>query len=434
MKYAIIPCLALSGLLLVSCATTSFSYPESHVVPDDFFGISPDRSPLEAEDFALLDDFNAVWIRTTLHWDGVERKEGTWDFSHWDAYVDKAVGAGKKIVFILGFDNSWLYNDHREHRDFTEREIAYFLQYVEKVVDRYRGRVAAFEIWNEPNFVFWKGSDKHFFALSAAAAKKIREIDPEVTILAGSLFRVGEGFVRGMFKSGAMENTDGISLHPYSSDALYTVKQIDKLRRLLAEYNYTGQIWVTEVGYATGGIYFSTVNDVSYPEYIVKTLSGLAARGIRNLIWYELMDNYTPDTIPNHWNPSYHFGLIYPDGTLKNGAAAFMLCGKYLRGAEYMPELPGREALPDSITSLYFKKGDTSILLLWNNNRGKKKVRLNVPGVEGLEKYSIITGESERLAPGSQLTLTKEPLFITWTGGDYLRSSLSSSQGLRASK
>jgi exo-beta-1,3-glucanase (GH17 family) len=81
-----------------------------------------------------------------------------------------------------------------------------------------------------------------------------------------------------MFKAGAFDNVDGISLHPYSSDALHTVKQIDKLRKIMAEFNCTKPIWITEVGYATRGIYFSSCNLETYPEYIIKTLSGLAVR------------------------------------------------------------------------------------------------------------------------------------------------------------
>jgi hypothetical protein len=405
-----------AALLLASCASTSFYSPEPYAVPDDFFGISPDRSPLEEEDYAILDEFGAVWIRTTASWSGIERQEGVWDFSNWDNYVDKAKAAGKKVIFILGFDNSWLYKNGKEKRDFTEREIPYFLEYVERIVIRYKGRVDAFEIWNEPNFFFWKGSDKHFFALSAAAAKKIRETDPEAVILAGSTFRVDSGFIRGLFKAGAMEYTNGISVHPYASNALNTVKQIDKLRKILAQFNYPGEIWVTEVGYSTRGIYFSSNNLKTYPEYIVKTMSGLAARGTRNLIWYELLDEFNKDTPPDTWNPSHFFGLIYPDRTRKEGAAAFALCANYLRGAEYRPEAPERLTVPDSVTSFYFgrESDGANTLILWSNS-GKKKVRLALPS-SGAISHSIRGGEAAALPSDSVLTLTKDPLFITWTG------------------
>ena len=403
---------------LFSCASTSFNAPDSCIIPEDFFGISPDRSPLNREDFELLDEFGAVWIRTTAHWDGIERQEGVWNFERLDAYVDKAKAAGKKIILILAFDNPWLYSDNREHRDLTEREIPYFCNYVEQMVTRYRGRVDAFEIWNEPNWLFWKGSNRHFYALSTAAAKRAKEADPDAVILAGSTFRVHRRFMRGMFKAGAFENTDGISVHPYASDALNTIKQIDKLRKIMGEFNYDRPIWVTEVGYATGGIYFSSNKLARYPEYIVKTLSGLAARGVRNAVWYELMDEYNLGETPNRWNPSQFFGLIYPDKTLKPGAKAFMLTAGYLAGAEYRPELPLREGVDKKITSLFFVRQDgTNVLLLWKNGRGRENLRLVVPGAANIIRHDIHTRGLIPLSDEPALAITRDPLFITWTGG-----------------
>jgi hypothetical protein len=417
MKGPVIFLLALPVLaVLFSCASTSFAGPKPYRIPEDFFGISPDRINLD-EAAALLDEFNAVWIRTTIRWTNVEPEEGVWNFERWDNYVDRAKAAGKKVLFILAFDSEWLYSDKREHRDLTEREIPYFLKYVEQVVTRYKGRVDAFEIWNEPNAFFWDGSDEHFFALSTAAAKKIKETDPGATVLACSTFRVSASFIRGMFSSGAMEYTDGISLHPYSSDALHTVRQIDKLRKIMDEFNYDKPIWITEVGYATGGIYFSTNGLKRYPEYIVKTLGGLAARGVRNSIWYELMDEYNPGEEPDRWNPSHFFGLIYPDKSLKPGAKAFMLTARYLAGAEYRPELPLRENIPGSFTSLYFKRHDgTNVLLLWNNGRGKQVLRLTVTGTARLLRHNIVSGEAAPMQPDMVLEITRDPLFISWEG------------------
>ena len=405
-------------VVLFSCASTSFNSPGPCTIPEDFFGISPDRSPLNREDFDLLDEFGAVWVRTTVRWSGVEKQEGVWDFEQWDAYVDKVKAAGKKLIIVLAFDNPWLYKDNKEHRDLSEREIPYFLKYVEKMVDRYRGRVDAFEIWNEPNWFFWKGSKKHFYALSAAAARRAKEVDPDAVILAGSTFRTDRRFLRGMFKAGAFDNTDGISLHPYASDAMETLEEIDTLRKIMTEFNYDKPIWVTEVGYATGGIYFSSNKLARYPEYIVKTLSSLAARGVRNAIWYELMDEHNRGMAPNRWNPSFFFGLIYPDKTFKPGAGAFILTAGYLAGAEYRPELPVRKDVNKKITSLYFARQDgTSVLVLWKNNRGKKTLSLSVPGAMEITSHNIHTRERISLLNESVLEITRDPVFITWTGG-----------------
>jgi len=403
--------------LLISCSTVRFESGQSYRIPDDFFGMSLSSSPLEKASYDMLDEYGIAWTRTTMHWSGVEPKEGEWDFSYNDKWMETAKAAGKKVVVILGFDNSYLYANGKEHRDLAEREIPYFLNYVEQVVQRYQGQVDAWEIWNEPNFLFWKGTDKHFFALSKAAAAKIREIDPNAVILGCSLFRVSEGFVRGMFETGAMENTDGISLHPYASDPIKTVNQIEKLQKILDDYHYTGSIWITEVGYATSGIYFSNVHVDNYPEYVVKTISGLAVHRVRNMLWFEHMDDYNRGKTPNAWNPSDYFGLIYPNGESKGGAdRAFILCSRYLRGAEYLPEIPVRETISPYVTSLYFRGADgKNILLLWNNGPGKRKIRLSVSG-ENLELHSIRTGEITPRDSETTLSLSDTPLFFTWDG------------------
>jgi hypothetical protein len=414
-------CYALLVICSIFLSCGSFAVSKSCLVPEDYFGISPDRSPLNKEDFELLDDFNAVWIRSTLRWSGVEPEEGKWYFDRWDDYIAKAEAAKKKVVFILAFDNAWLYSDHREHRDLTDREIPYFLKYVEQVVSRYRTK-AVYEIWNEPNWTFWKGSNEHFYALSAAAAKKIREVEPGALILAGSTSRVSKSFTRGMFKYGAMENTDGFSVHPYATSPLGEIMQIDKLQKILDEFGYDKPIWITETGYSTGPISFCNIK--RYPEYIVKTLSGMAARAgrVRNLIWYELMDEYNPGEVRNRMNFQNYFGLVYPNKTYKPGAEAFMLTAEYLAGTEYRPEFPLREGVGKGIISLYFIKPDgTSILILWKEGMGKQKLRLAVANAEGLSRHDILNREIVLLPAEAVLEISREPIFITWKGGGHPR-------------
>ena len=404
----------------LSCASVSFSASQPCFVPEDFFGISPDRSLLEREDYDLLDDFNASWIRTTIRWSSVEPEKGRWDFRHWDRYLEKAEAAGKKVVFILGFDNGWLFKNNKERRKLTDRELPYFLNYVEQVVSRYRTRVV-YEIWNEPNVIFWKGSNRQFFKLSAAAAEKIRETEPDATILAGSTFMVSRRFTRGMFNSGAMEHADAFSVHPYALTPEATIKQYNKLQNILDEFEFDKQIWVTEVGYFTGPRPFFSTRRSS--EKIIKTMSSFAARAgeTRNIIWFELMNRYNPEE-KRTLHPLRHMGLIYPNKTLKPGAEAFMLTAWHLAGTEYNPELPLRDGIKRSITSLYFAKEDGSrVLILWKNNSGKEKLSLEVPNAENLLRHNIHNRESATLPAGTVLEVGREPVFITWNGGDAPR-------------
>ena len=422
-------CLKKIGIFIVislcigflSCASVSFSGSNPCFVPEDFFGISPDRSPLNKEDFDLLDDFNATWIRTTIHWGSVEPEEGKWNFDRWDAYLAKAEAARKKDIFILGFDNGWLYDNNKEHRAFTDRELPYFLKYVEQVVGRYRTRVV-YEIWNEPNVIFWDGTNKQFFTTSAAVAEKIRGIEPNATILAGSTFRVSKRFTRGMFNSGAMEDADGFSVHPYAFTPKATIRQYNKLMKIFNEFDFDKPVWITEVGYFTGPRPF--FNTKRYGEYIVKILGSLSARSgeIRIAIWYELMDDYNPGEVKSPLNPLHYLGLIYPNKVFKPGAEAFMLTAGYLAGTEYHPELPLREGVSKNITSLYYVKEDgTSVLIMWKNSAGKRKMILEVPNAAGLSYHNIHNREITPLPDKPVLKVGREPVFITWNDGDAPR-------------
>lgn len=407
----------LSCANLVSCASGYFTVSESCSVPEDFFGITPERSDLEEDVIKLLDDFNAVWIRDTIRWSGVERGEGNWNFDSWDAYIDKAEAAGKKLVLVLGFDNPWLYENKKEHRDFTDRELPYFLMYIEQVVSRYKTRVI-YEIWNEPNHVFWKGSDKNFFKVSAAAAKKIRETEPDAIILAGSTSRFDKKFTRGMFQAGAMNYTDGFSVHPYGTSPEDTIRQVDNLKKIYKEFNYEKPVWITEVGFSTGPISFCNIK--RYPEYIVKTISGLAIRTdyIRHLIWYELMDEINPGETKGYFDPLNHFGLIYPNKTFKPGTHAFILTANLLAGTKHNPNLPLRENISSDITSLYFSKEDgTCVLILWKKGLGKN-LRLLIPEAENIQSHNIQNGEAKPLPRDSVIKITREPVIITWMSGE----------------
>ena len=412
-------------LFCLSCASDPFAVPNPVLIPEDFFGITPGTGGnWETEDEKLLDGFNAVWVRSTIRWTDVEKEEGQWNFENWDRFVTRAEESGKKIILVIGFDSRWLYEDNKEHRNLTEKELPYFLKYVEQVAIRYRTRIV-YEIWNEPNWLYWKGPAENFYPLSIAAVKKIREIEPNAIILAGSTSRVSERFTRGMAQSGALEDVDGFSLHPYAASPKGTIKQIEKLQKILDDLGYKMPIWITEVGYSTAPISFCNIK--RYPEYIIKTLCGMAVRAdiVPAIVWFELRNDYSKGQEPNRINPTWHFGLVYKDGTDKPGADAFRITARYLAGAEYRPEFPVREGITKNITSLYFIKPDgTNVLILWKNDAGKQKLRLSISGSIELIRHDINNGEEVLLATESlssddisvTLEVSMEPVFLTWMG------------------
>ncbi|MDR0589418.1 MAG: hypothetical protein LBG25_02615 [Spirochaetaceae bacterium] len=404
-------------LLLGSCVSPSFSTGASRQIPADFFGVIPGgQGPLSRE-HEFLDELGVVWMRNTFYWSDIERRQGEWDFSRYDEYVEEGKKAGRKILAILAYDTPWIYADQKRRRNITPERLPHYLRYVEEVVRRYRGKIDAYEIWNEPNWVFWKGTNQDFFALSRAALGKIRELDPQVKIAAGSFSWVPKKFIRDMFNSGAMEGADVVSFHPYGVNPQSSLKQYDRFVKVLSEKGYTGEIWVTEVGYPTDGCYPTRVPEAVFPEYVVKTLAGLAIRGAHTVFWYELTGAYFRGQEPNRVNSEYFFGLAYPDYSPRTGAAAYALCGRYIAGAEYRPELPVRENLPPAVETLYFRgEGGRNTLILWNNGKSPLPLRVLLPG-SAQTLHDIVSGEGRALPEETELSLDKTPQFFTWLSG-----------------
>ena len=402
------------GLLfiLLSCATPPYHTGEGRKIPEDFLGIAAGTG-LMPENFPIIDELGVVWLRRTYRWGSIESAPEQWNFSYWDEYVETSRSAGKKLIAILAYDTSWVYEEKNSPRKISSRELPDFLNFVATAALRYRGMIDAYEIWNEPNMMEWYGTKEEFIDMTLAAIRTIRSIDPNVKILAGSFWRVPKRFIRKMARAGVFDEADGISFHPYAIKPGNTAKLCDSLLKVLSEENVTSEIWITEVGYPTSGWFPTKVRAKKFPMYIVKTLAGLSVRNVKVLLWYELYDDKNPDEVKSRLNSEDFFGIAYPNNTVKAGYYAFALCGKNLPGKEYRPELPLRENLPERTVSLCFKEGAENVLIIWNERGSSLPVTVTLPGSDQ-RLYDISTGNYTTLGVETELTITKTPLFFTW--------------------
>ena len=381
-------------------------------VPPDYLGIV---AGIAIEEYPLLNIMQPVWVRKVFNWHQIERQKDNFDFTFYDNFVNNAKANDKKILAGLAYSTPWLNNG--KNRDYISREdFKYFLNYVEVTVSRYKGKVDAWEIWNEPNWLFWKGTDKEFFELSRLTAIKIREVDPDAYIVGGSILWVPKNFIKNMKKAGAMENLDALSFHPYSVNPKGAMRLLDDFLKITSKINFKGDIWITEVGYPTSGWYPSTVSLKKQPSYVIKTIAPAAARGTRVFIWYDFKDSYKLGEYPNTYDSERYFGLVYSDFTRKNGAWAYELCARYIPGSQYNPELPLKEGIKSNIVTLCFTKNesDTNTLIIWNDINTKQKIKVSIPTT--ITIHDISSSDNYSLTDVAIVEITDKPVFITWQG------------------
>jgi len=407
-------------IILFSCSTTPMpkhtSGSETVVIPQDFFGMVHAGMSAKDEEYELLDEMNVVWLLYTFHWEDIEKEKGVYDFNKFDKFVESAKKHNKKIIAVLAYCTRQIIDETKKIRYVPPKYIPDYLNYVEALVNHFGDKIDAWQIWNEPNGLFWKGTDKEYYELAKQAVKRIRDVNPNAFIIGGGFARTPKNFIRKMKKAGALENLDAISFHPYDLNPAGAMILHDNFNKLMKEINFDKEIWITEVGYPTGGWYPTKVSLDNFSSYIIKTISGAAARGPRTLLWYQFTDRHLLGEAPNNHDSEQFFGLTYKDYSRKKGSWAYELCARFLPGSSYVPELPLRENVPSNIVSFCFMGGSSgrNTLILWNDRRNKQKIRVTLSSHFIL--HSISSDSNNILEDNSIIDVTNTPVFITWEG------------------
>lgn len=139
--------------------------------------------------------------------------------------------------------------------DYAPADPQDFADIVRWLTTRYSGRLAAVEIWNEPNHptgMFWKAPDRaaEYARLLRAAYPAAKAGDPAVPVLAGALAKADLPFLEALYANGIQGYYDGLSVHPYDDRGFAALRA---LRTRQLAHGDTRPVWVTEFGWPTGG-------------------------------------------------------------------------------------------------------------------------------------------------------------------------------------
>ena len=89
------------------------------------------------------------WSRIDIPWDRVNPASGVWDFVVTDAEIDYAVAQSQQILGVLHYPPQWVGGG--PNANIPPLTTTQWSEYVRRVAQRYRGKIAAYEIWNEPD-------------------------------------------------------------------------------------------------------------------------------------------------------------------------------------------------------------------------------------------------------------------------------------------
>lgn len=161
----------------------------------------------------------AVWVRRFIGWNEMQLERGGPINSGILAYLDQLTAQaqlrGKKVMFAFNGAPSWANGSSDPLVPPTNADE--FAQFVQFIANRYKGKVQAYEMWNEPDASeFWHGSSpspEAYTPLLKAGYTAVKAVDPAAIVLAGPLTGNNYRFVEGLYRVGAKGYFDGVSTH-----------------------------------------------------------------------------------------------------------------------------------------------------------------------------------------------------------------------------
>ncbi len=203
------------------------------------------------------------WIRIQSGWARTEKEKGIYDFAWLDSIVDNLVRRGLIPWICLCYGNG-LYNEAAA-KVFgavgcppinTEEEKQAWHNYVMTLCSRYKGKVAWFEVWNEPDGLWcWKHgpNGKEYGNFVIATAKAIKAGNPDAKVIGGSTCLRKLEWPNDVFSTGAGDYMDALTYHAYTPFEDTCFDRVRALKGLCKRYNPKIELIQGETGCQSRG-------------------------------------------------------------------------------------------------------------------------------------------------------------------------------------
>jgi hypothetical protein len=228
------------------------------------------------------------WVRQQVGWDSLEPAPGQFNWGELDQVVDSAKRANVRLILSIVRSPGWAGTNHTNGLPANPADLGYLMS---QMAQRYKGRVDAYEIWNEQNLERENGGGKvqvaPYIHTLEAAYTAIKAADPWAVVIYGGLSPTGINdpnyavddaiFLEQcyQFNNGEMRNYfDVLGVHPgshgntpdelwptnppadknrpWTTHPSFYFRRVENLRAIMEKYGDANkQVWLTEFGWTT---------------------------------------------------------------------------------------------------------------------------------------------------------------------------------------
>ncbi|HXB15339.1 MAG TPA: glycosyl hydrolase [Solirubrobacteraceae bacterium] len=206
-------------------------------------------------------------VRADFSWAALQPTGPTFDpstLAYADRLVEDASRAGIKVVATVEGTPCWASSAPARLKkgcspgrsegasSWPPRDPANYAAVLSALVARYGTKLAAIEVWNEPdqaNEDYFAGPEKapNYARLLRAAYPAVKAANPAVAVLGGSLVGSNGAFLRALYAAGIKGYYDGLSVHFYH----LTLASLRSIREVQLANSDSTPLWLDEFGWTS---------------------------------------------------------------------------------------------------------------------------------------------------------------------------------------
>jgi hypothetical protein len=280
---------------------------------------------------------HATVVRSELAWSTFQPSSPASTDPAAVAYLDRVISdaAARNIRVILLVDSSpcWASTApaavlrgcqriHSRANGYPPRDPNEYAAFVAYLAQRYGTHLAAIEIWNEPDHAdeqFFAGPEKvkRYASLLRAAYPAIKQANPNVAVIAGSLVGSNGVFLRALYAAGIKGYYDGLAVHYYT----LTLASVRSIRAVQLANGDQAPLWLDEFGWTS-----------CFPRLRIQAeqpcvTQAVQARDLRDVIHALSPTGYVAAEVIYKLrdSPTENFGVLFHSGARKHSFGALAM-------------------------------------------------------------------------------------------------------------
>jgi hypothetical protein len=361
------------------------------------------------------------WIRAWWGWGMAEKEQGKFDWTEYDRQLDAVHRAGMEIMPILlryypQYEQAWAGKTDRIQQ--PPYDLNRWGDFVQATVEHYRGRVKAWEVWNEPIYTMDAAT---YAPLLKITYDRTKAADPEALVV--GFGGVSIDFIRQTFEAGMTTCFDILSHHSYSQLS-HPYQQMAKLaaetEALTKQYKTPSRVWHTEQGVGADGVEYIHLPDTE--EQCAATLAqaylSALSTGVEKFFWFSAQTS-----------PTYGWAVFYEDYVPRPRLIALNGLARLLDGRK----VTGRADLCDGQVACVFLDGDAGpAAAVWDLGQS---LTVTLPAMRGITACDMLDNPLKEASDPSLHLEEGRPVYLVSRGlsAEELKSVLQRSKASPAS-